>query len=134
MLSFLYFFSQEHLMEKILLDTNFILSCIRNKIDFLEELQLSGRKILLPIQVIDELKNIAKKEKYKFRKEAEFALKLIEKAPFEKIDLKNKYVDKGIRNFIIKNKSVIVATLDKELKRKKNRNMVITRNKKIEII
>ena len=121
-------------MEKILLDTNFILSCIRNKIDFLEELQFSGRKILLPIQVVDELKTIAKKGKYKFRQEAEFALRLLEKAPFEKIDLKNKYVDKGIRNFILKNPSVIVATLDKELKRKKNRSMVITKNKKIEII
>jgi len=121
-------------MEKILLDTNFILSCIRKKIDFLEELKLSGRKILLPIQVIDEIKMIAKEGKYKSRQEAEFALKLLREAPFEKIDLKHKYVDKGIRNFILKNKSVIVATLDKELKRRKNYNMVITRNKKIEII
>jgi len=121
-------------MEKILLDTNFILSCIRNKIDFLEDLQLSGRKILLPIQVVNELKNIAKKGKYKFRQEAEFALKILEKASFEKIDLKNKYVDRGIRNFMLKNPSIIVATLDKELKRKKNCNMVITKKKKIEII
>jgi rRNA-processing protein FCF1 len=122
------------IMEKILLDTNFILVCIRNKIDFLEELELSGRRILLPIQVIDELKNIAKKGKPKLKQEAEFALMLLENAPFEKIDLKEKYVDKGIRNFILKNKSVIVATLDKELKRRKNYNMVITRKKKIEIV
>jgi len=121
-------------METILLDTNFILSCVRNKIDFIEELQLSGRKILLPIQVVNELKEIAKKKKYKLKKEAEFALKLLEHPNFEKVDLKEKYVDKGIRKFVERNKSVIVATLDRELKRPKNRNMVITRKKRIEIV
>jgi len=120
--------------EMVLLDTNFILSCVRNKIDFVEELQLSGRKILLPIQVVDELKEIVKKKKYKSKSEAEFALKLLGHSNFEKIDLKEKYVDKGIRKFVEKNKSVIIATLDRELKRPKNRNMVITRKKKIEII
>jgi len=121
-------------MEKIILDTNFILSCIRNKIDFIEELQLSGREILLPIQVVDELKQIIKKEKYKFRREAELAIKLLEKSNFKKIDIKNKYVDKGIKDFTEKNKSVIIATLDRELKKPKSRNMIITKKKKIEII
>ncbi len=122
------------MQEKILLDTNFILSCIRNKIDFVEELQLSGRKILVPTQVIAEIKDIAKKEKYKFRREAEFALKLLEKADFEEVDLKEKYVDKGIKKFVEKNKSIIVATLDREVKIPKMRNMVITKKKRIEII
>lgn len=121
-------------MEKILLDTSFILSCIRNKIDFIEELQLSGRKILLPIQVIGELKNIAKKGKCKFRQEAEFALKILEHSKFEKIDLLEKNVDKGIKKFAEKDKSVIIATLDRKVKKPKSRNMVITKKKKIEII
>lgn len=121
-------------MELVLLDTNFILSCIRNKIDFIEELELSGRKILLPIQVVDEIKVISNKEKGNLKEEAKLALKLLENSKFEKVDLKEKYVDKGIRKFIEKNPSIIIATLDRELKRPKNRNMVITRKKRIEIV
>lgn len=121
-------------MEKILLDTNFILSCIRNRIDFVEELQLSGRKILLPVQVIDELKKISKQEKYKFRKEAEFALKVLENAGFEEVDLKEKYVDKGIKKMLEKDKTIIVATLDRGVKVPKMRNMIITKKKRIEIV
>jgi len=119
-------------MEKILLDTSFILSCIRNKIDFIED--LSGRKVLLPVQVVNELESIGKKGKYSLKKEAEFALKILEKSNFERIDLGENYVDKGIKKFIQKNKDIIVATLDKGLKKPKSRNMIIIRKKRIEII
>jgi rRNA-processing protein FCF1 len=88
----------------------------------------------LPVQVFEELGKIARKEKYKFRREAEFALKVLEKSGFKKIDLKEKYVDKGIKKFVEKNKSVILATLDRGLKIPKSRGMVITKKKKIEII
>lgn len=121
-------------MEKIILDTNFILSCVRNKIDFVEELELSGRKIFLPIQVIDEIKVLSHTGKGSLKEEAKLALKILSFSDFEKIDLKEKYVDKGIRNFLKKNKSIIVATLDREIKKPKSRNMVITRKKRIEII
>jgi rRNA-processing protein FCF1 len=121
-------------MEKIMLDTNFILSCIRNKIDFVEELQLSGREILLPIQVMDEIKKISKKEKYSLRKEAELALKFLEKSSFKKIDIKEKYVDEGIKKYLKNEPSIIIATLDRGLKKSKSRNMIITRKKKIEIV
>ena len=42
---------------KILLDTNFILTCAKQKIDFFDILQ--GKQILIPKQVIDEIKNVA---------------------------------------------------------------------------
>ena len=35
-------------MKQALLDTNFILSCIRKKIDFFEEIRLMGIKIIIP--------------------------------------------------------------------------------------
>ncbi|MAG79108.1 hypothetical protein CMI40_01910 [Candidatus Pacearchaeota archaeon] len=123
-------------MKKVIIDTNFILSCIRNKIDFFEEIKLMGMEILIPKQVIDELKRIHNsKKKLHFRENAKVALKILEKNSFKKIDLKQKYVDKGLIQFTKKNQNIIIATLDRELKMKiKNPKLVIRNKKKLEII
>ncbi len=117
---------------RILLDTNFILSCIRKKIDFFEELM--EHEILIPKQVIDEIKKISvSKKKLKFKEEARLALKILEKSKFKKIKLEDDYVDKGIRKFAQKNPNIVVATLDRDLKKKLKRKLVI-RGKKLEIL
>lgn len=121
-------------MKKVLLDTNFILSGIRKKIDFFEDIKFMGLKIIIPNQAINEIKRISEsKKKLRFREEAKLALALLEKNEFEKIDLENNYVDKGIINFIEKNPDCIVATLDAELKKKVKSKLVI-RGKKLEIL
>ena len=121
-------------MKTILLDTNFILSAIRKKIDFFEKIQFMGLSVVIPNQVINELKKIStSKKKLKFRDEAKLALMLLEKNSFKKIDLENNYVDKGIIKFIEKNPNCIVATLDAELKKKVKSKMVI-RGKTLEIL
>lgn len=125
-------------MEKVILDTNFILTCIKQKIDFFEELEQEGFQILIPKQVIDELKKVSNsKKKLHFREDAKLALKLIgrNKVKFKKIDLKTENVDKGLKDFLEKNKGIIIATLDKELKRKvKNPKLVIRGKKKLELV
>ena len=119
-------------MKKVLLDASFILTSIRNKVDFLEEIKLLGLKILIPEQVIKELKNILdSKKKLKFKEEAKIALKLINH--FKKIDLKFKNVDNGIINFAKENPEIIIATLDREIKKKvKNPKLIIRNKKKLE--
>jgi len=113
-------------MKKILLDTNFILTCIKQKIDFFEKLKLMGIQILIPKQVIRELE---KKDK------TGLSLELLEKHNFKKIDLKQRYVDKGIINFAKKHPEVFIATLDKEIKNKvKNQKVIIREKKRLEII
>ncbi|GEM_PF-991064 len=126
-------------MKKSVLDTNFILACIKQKIDFLEEIRFMGIGILIPEEVIGELRKIseAKKKKLHFREDAKTALKLLEKSrdSFEKIQLNEKQVDKGLIKFANENREVIVATLDRELKSKiKNPKIVIREKKKLEII
>lgn len=121
-------------MKKVLLDTNFILSALRKKMDFFEELQFMGLKIVVPNQVINEIKKIStSKKKLRFREEAKLALRLLEKSSFEKIDLESNYVDKGIIKFVEKNPDCIVATLDAELKKKVKSKMVI-RGRSLEIL
>jgi len=115
-------------MEKILLDTSFILSAVRNKIDIFEE--LLGYRIIIPKQVLIELNGIAKT-----KTEAKIALKIIEKNKFEAIDLKTKNTDEGIKKYAEKNRNLIIATLDNEIKKfVMNKKMIIRGKKKIEIM
>ena len=112
-------------MKSVLLDTNFILTCIKQKIDFFEELRFMGFEIIIPDRVIDELKKLKQT----------LALKLLEKNNFKKIILIGKDVDNSIINYAKKNPEIIIATLDKELSNKlKNRKIIIRGKKKLEII
>ncbi len=125
-------------MKEVILDTNFILTCIRQKIDFFEEFSLQGFKILIPKQVIDELEKVkASKKKLHFREDAKLVLKILDKNKdkFKKINLKTKNVDSGLINFAKENKNTIIATLDRELKRKiKNQKLIIRGKKRLELI
>ena len=103
---------------KILLDTSFILSCAKEKADFLEAENYGD--LLLPEEVIEELENLAKKaEKRKDRDASCLALDIISKngKKFNFIKLEDSYVDSGIIKFAEKNKDIIVATIDKQLKK-----------------
>ncbi len=122
-------------MKQVLLDTSFILTSIRNKIDFIEELTFKGLNILIPKQVLQEIKKITEsKKKLRFRDEAALALKILEQSKFKQIDLKGKNTDNGIVKYSKEN-DVIVATLDQELKRNVwGQRLVIRGKKKLEIV
>jgi len=123
-------------MKKAVLDTNFILTCVKQKIDFLDEIKFRGIEILIPEEVLEEIKRITDfGKKLHFRENAKLALKILDKGEFKKIKLGTAEVDKGLINFAEKNKDVIIATLDRELKRKiKKPKLVIRGKKKLEII
>jgi rRNA-processing protein FCF1 len=123
-------------MKQVLLDTNFIISCARQKIDFFEEIPGMGLEILIPKQVFDEIKKLSKSRKSALvREEADLALKILNKNKFTLIKLRRNDVDKAIKEFADENKSVIIATLDKELKDKiQNQKMIIRGVKTLEII
>jgi uncharacterized protein len=112
-------------MKQILLDTNFILTCMKNKIDFFDYLDLEGYSIIIPEQIINELEKLKQ----------ESALRLLEKNKFKKISLTGKIVDNSIINYARENPEIIIATLDREIKTKiKNRKMTIRNRNKLEIV
>jgi rRNA-processing protein FCF1 len=124
-------------MKYAVLDTNFILSCIRKKIDFFEEIPQMGMSILIPSPVIKEIERIKNhpKNNFFFKEEASLALKLLEKSKFKKIGLDGKNVDFGIIKIAKENSDYIIATLDKEIKNKiKNQKLVIRGEKRLEIV
>ena len=122
-------------MKDILLDTNFILSCIRRKLDFFNDLKFRGFKILIPAEVIGELEKISETGGKKFKEEAKIALNLLKKNSFEKIHLNTKNVDNGIVKIAGEHREYIIATLDRVIKKKiENQKLVIRGNGKLEII
>jgi len=100
----------------ILLDTNFILECVKNKID-LDDLKIYGN-LFLPIEVYSELQNILldKRQKEKNKAIAKLALQILDRKNLKTISLEIDKVDDGIINYVRRNDNIIVATLDKELK------------------
>jgi len=126
-------------MKKIIIDTNFIVSAIRFKIDIFSELQrICDFKYAVCIVdgTIDELEKLAETGKPKDKIAARISLELIrnKKINITKTPPKNKRVknvDLLILN-LIKKEDFIVATQDKELKkeiRKKGAPIIVLRQK-----
>ncbi|HLA23000.1 MAG TPA: PIN domain-containing protein [Candidatus Nanoarchaeia archaeon] len=120
-------------MKSVVLDTSFILTCTRQKIDFFEKIEFLGMKILVPLQVVKELEGVINsKQKLRFREEAKLALDVLEKEKnnFRKIDLKTKNADLGIIKYSKSHPEIIVATLDREIKRRAHVKKMFIRGKK----
>ena len=112
-------------MREVILDTSFILTAVRQKIDFFEMINAEGIKIIIPEQTIKELKGLG----------AELALKIMDMNDFKLVKIPGKDADAAIINFTKENPEAIVATLDKGLKKKiKNKKLIIRQKKKLEII
>jgi len=122
-------------MKQALLDTNFILTCIKQKIDFFEWLKLKGFQIIIPKEVINELKMLKGRDKNILALESKLALKLIRQNKFKEIDLQGgDKADRVIIDYARKHPDLIIATLDREMKDKiKNKIITIRQGKVLEI-
>lgn len=122
---------------KIILDTNFLIYCSKNKLDYVEEIgNLVNDKyeLVVPEQVIDELKKVINKKKpdktwllkqanplYKKttgrdKAAAELALKLLGFNKIKIVKAVGKTVDESIINLASEDKKNIVCTLDREMR------------------
>jgi rRNA-processing protein FCF1 len=122
--TFLYSHTLIYKMEAIL-DTNFIISCLRKRIDFQEELAKLGFIPLIPREVMQELKDLKNKKISREDKIAiDIALELMQKKKIKKISLGQGKVDEEL---IKKGKSgVYIATLDAAVKRSIPNKIVIS--------
>ena len=127
---------------EILLDTNFILTCIKQKINF-DELtnEIFSEKIewIIPQDVLNELGNLKDRPGMKIqdREAANLSFEILQKIDSKIIELKGKNpnVDIKIVNYIIDKPKIILATMDKNLKsRVKNKILTIRGKKNLEII
>lgn len=126
---------------QILLDTNFILTCVRQKIDFAnlaEQLISEPIEWLVPQDVLNELGNLKDRVGIKTNDKvaARLSFEILQKLKPKIIELstKNPNVDIKIVNYIL-NKPIVLATLDKNLKSRVNNQILTIRGKKsLEII
>ena len=126
---------------EILLDTNFLLTCVKQKIDF-DSLtnKLFNRKIewIIPQEVINELNYLKNKKKIKIKDKdaAELSLEIIKNINpiIVSLNSKNPNIDLAIVSYIT-GKDILLATLDKNLKLRVNNKILTIRGKKnLEII
>lgn len=124
-------------MINIILDTNFVIYCAKNKLDYVEELSNminEDYEIIVPLQVINELERLRddkyKKVSGKDKDACTLALKLIEFNKIKKVNAEGKTVDEAIID-LAKNNRNIVCTLDKEMRTILQRVILISRGKKL---
>lgn len=120
---------------KALVDTNFLLYCIKEKIQLFDFFQ-DFSEILIPRGVIDELVRIAQEGGPREKTRAEIALKLVAVSRVTILPLSG-YVDQQILEYAFTHKGIVVATLDQKLRRalqKKTKVLVVKGRKKFEVL
>jgi|SRR3989344_1745121 len=116
-------------MKSIILDTNFIIEVLKNKIDLNGELSRICNfpfKILVLDRIKDELDNIMEKQGGKNKELAKLALSYIKNLGV--VETKRDNVDKIL---IELSKESIIATQDKQLKSRLRKPFIILKQKKI---
>ena len=124
---------------KIILDTNFLIYCARGKLDYIEligNLINENYELVVPNQIIEELKRLMIKAKKGRDKEASnLALQILEKNinnnKIKKIYAEGGKVDDILINLSKDDKKNIVCTLDREMRKKLPRVILINRYKKL---
>jgi len=119
---------------EVLLDTNFIISCVRKNIDFISELEGMGFKVILPNEVFEEMKDLKKRSgtSHADRSAIKVAFEIFEKQKIKKITIGSGKVDdmlvkKGANGYYI-------ATLDAQIKRNvPNRVVINDAAKRVEV-
>ncbi len=121
---------------KILLDTNFILTCAKQKIDFpvvVNEIIDQKIKWLIPQDVLNELGTLKDRTgiKVEDRDAAKLSFEIIKSLNPKIIQLsgKNPNVDIKIVRYIT-DKNIVLATLDKNLKSRVDNKILTIRGKK----
>lgn len=108
---------------EVLLDSSFIISCLKKNIDFITQLEEQGFTVKLPHEVFEELKDLRLKSARAEREAIAVALVLFESKGIKKMKLGKMKVDDGL---IEKGKQgAYIATLDREIKRAVPHTVVI---------
>ena len=111
----------------VFLDSSFVISCVKRKIDFLSELRLLGFNPVLPIETYQELKDLKLNLSRENRNAVVLALKLFESEKIKKIKLGSRSADEGL--IILGRKGHYIASLDSAVKRSVKNRVVISDSK-----
>lgn len=120
-------------MQKIVLDTNFLLIPGQFKIDVFSEIDricIFKYRIYVLDKTVKELKKIVREQRGKSKEAANLALQLLKRKDLKILRTKS---EKGVDELLLGLKGYIIATQDAELKRKlrkKGAKLIIMAGKK----
>ena len=110
---------------QVLLDSSFIISCVRERIDFLTQLAEQGFTPVVPREVLQEMKDlrVSNRVSHEERVAIDIAFEILEKAKTKKTSLGSGKVD----DFLIRRgqEGIFIATLDVGIKKKVPKRVVI---------
>jgi rRNA-processing protein FCF1 len=109
---------------EVLLDSSFIISCVKRKIDFISELEGMGFKVLLPKEVFQEIKDLELHSARETRIACGLALEMFEKRKVKSVALGDKrQADEGLIE--MGKRGAYIATLDAAIKRSVPNKVII---------
>jgi rRNA-processing protein FCF1 len=119
----------------IFLDTNFLVYCAKQKLDFTREIEriFPKSRLFLLSSVKDELKNLLKTEKGRSKETVELALQIVDNLKSRKLITEKKSEGDNADDALVgfDNANSIIATMDKELKERfKNAKILTIRQKR----
>jgi rRNA-processing protein FCF1 len=114
---------------QVILDSSFIISCVRERVDFLAQLVEQGFTPVVPREVMQELKDLrtSNRVSHDERIAVDVALEMIEKR-----DVKKTTMGKGkVDDWLIRKgqEGVFIATLDAAVKKKVPKRIVLFKSK-----
>ncbi len=123
---------------KIILDTNFLVYCAKQKIDYVSEISdlVSDKyELVVPEQVINELEKLKEKaEKWKDKEAANLALEILKAKKIRKAKINGKTTDESIINLAKKDKKNIVCTLDNEIRNSLRKIILVNKRGRLMLI
>lgn len=110
---------------EVLLDSSFIISCVKRKIDFISELEGRGFKVLLPKEIFQEIKDLSLHSARGTRIACGLALEMFEKRKTKRVALGDRRkADEGLID--MGKRGAYIATLDAVIKRSVPNKVVIS--------
>jgi len=117
---------------EVILDSSFIISAMKNKIDFVNVLEGKGFSVKVPREVLLELKDLRQKVSHDERVAIDLGIELMEKGNVKKMVLGKNKVDLGL---ISRGKAgSYIATLDNAIKREISNIVTLSSTKKDVIV
>lgn len=117
-------------MMKVILDSSFIISCIRKRIDFISQLNEQGFKIIVPREVMQEMKDLRNSDRSsrEDRIAIDVAFQMLEK---NKLVEKTSFGDGKVDDYLIQKgkEGYHIATLDAGIKNLIGNRVVIFSSK-----
>ncbi len=113
---------------EVILDTNFIISCVKRKIDFIGRLREEGFNVLVPKEVINEMKDLEYDVAPAEKAAILLALQILDtNKDIRKMKLGNKKVDESLIE--MGKKGAYIATLDRAIKHSVPNRVIISDSK-----